>query len=255
MNQPAEPKARAKALFISDLHLQPALPETTRAFLEFLENQGKQAEKLYILGDLFDYWAGDDDMDSAYLQTITAALKALSDSGTAVFWLCGNRDFLTGKKFLEATGATALPEVAVVETGTAKIALVHGDAQCTDDPAYMQFRNMVRNPAWQHQFLAMPLPRRKALIADMRDDSRKNNQEKSAQIMDVNAAAIADVFIQTGASVLIHGHTHRPGSHVYTDEQGKRIRLVLSDWNLDSENPHGDWLELSAEGEIVRHSL
>lgn len=255
MNLPAEQKMHSKALFISDLHLQPALPKTTRAFLDFLQNQGKQTEQLYILGDLFEYWAGDDDMDSDYLKMIIRSIRELADSGTAIFWICGNRDFLTGDQFLEATGAKALPELSVVDFEKKKIALAHGDAQCTDDQAYMQFRNMVRNPVWQKQFLGMPLVQRKALIARMRQDSQKGNQEKNAQIMDVNASVIADLFEQTGASVLIHGHTHHPGQHIYKNENGECHRLVLSDWNLDDTSVRGDWIELTLQGELLRHTV
>ena len=254
MNQPAQTNTRQKAIFISDLHLQPALPETTRAFLDFLKTQGQQTERLYILGDLFEYWAGDDDMDSEYLKTIVGALRSLADSGTAVFWICGNRDFLTGNRFLEATGAQALPEPAVVDLAGKKIALVHGDAQCTDDHAYMQFRTMVRNPLWQKQFLGMPLAQRKALIAGMREDSQKGNREKSMQMMDVNAAAIDALFTQTGATVLIHGHTHHPGDHVHRPNTIDCTRMVLSDWNLDAEPKRGDWIELTPDGALIRHS-
>ena len=135
MNQPAEQHARVKALFISDLHLQPAMQKTTEAFLTFLEKHGRQAEQLYILGDLFEYWAGDDDMDSEALEGVLSAIRKLSDSGTSVFWISGNRDFLAGDKFLEATGAKALPELAVVDFVSLKIILSHGDGQCTDDTA------------------------------------------------------------------------------------------------------------------------
>ena len=254
MNQPAQTNTRQKAIFISDLHLQPSLPETTRAFLDFLKTQGQQTERLYILGDLFEYWAGDDDMDSEYLKTIVGALRSLADSGTAVFWICGNRDFLTGNRFLKATGAQALPEPAVVDLAGKKIALVHGDAQCTDDQAYMQFRTMVRNPLWQKQFLGMPLAQRKALIAGMREDSQKGNREKSMQMMDVNAAAIDALFTQTGATVLIHGHTHHPGDHVHRPNNIDCTRMVLSDWNLDAEPKRGDWIELTPDGALIRHS-
>ena len=254
MNQPAQTNTRQKAIFISDLHLQPALPETTRAFLDFLKTQGQQTERLYILGDLFEYWAGDDDMDSEYLKTVVGALRALADSGTDIFWICGNRDFLTGSRFLEATGAKALPEPAVIELAGKKIALVHGDAQCTDDQAYMQFRTMVRNPLWQKQFLGMPLAQRKALIAGMREDSQKGNREKSAQMMDVNATAVDELFAQTGATVLIHGHTHHPGDHAHRQKDGECTRLVLSDWNLDAEPKRGDWIALTPEGKLVRHT-
>lgn len=255
MSQPTGQNMHSKALFISDLHLQPALQKTTRAFLDFLQNQCKQAEQLYILGDLFEYWAGDDDMDSDYLQTIIRSIRKTVDNGTAVFWVCGNRDFLTGERFLEASGAKALPDLSTIDSGNLKIALAHGDAQCTDDQAYMQFRNMVRNPAWQQQFLAMPLAQRKAIIAGMRQDSQKGNQEKSDKIMDVNADAIANLFSQTGASVLIHGHTHKPGEHLHDTGNGKCRRLVLSDWNLDADPARGDWIELTQNGELLRHAV
>ncbi len=255
MTQLIGQKKQTKALFISDLHLQPALPKTTQAFLNFLQNQGKQAEQLYILGDLFEYWAGDDDMDSEYLKTITRSIREVSDSGTTVFWICGNRDFLTGERFLEATHAKALSELSVINCNGKKIALAHGDAQCTDDVSYMQFRNMVRNPVWQQQFLGMPLAQRKAIIATMRQDSQKGNQEKSAHIMDVNASAISDVFKQTEASVFIHGHTHQPGRHVHNNEKGECLRLILSDWNLDSDLPRGDWIELTQNGKWKRHAV
>lgn len=249
--------ARFKAVFLSDLHLSEEMPKTTQAFLDFLKNQEHQTERLYILGDLFQYWVGDDAMENApYLQTVTGAIKTLSDSGTSIFWICGNRDFLTGKKFLKATGATALKEPGILQAGDVRIAMVHGDALCTDDEAYMKFRAKVRNPFWRFFFLLIPLSRRKAIVANARKDSTKSNMAKSAKIMDVNSDAVKAVIVQTNADVLIHGHTHHPGNHIISLPNRDRHRLVLSDWDLDDkENPRADWLSVTHNGIIERHSL
>ncbi len=249
--------ARFKAVFLSDLHLSEELPETTQAFLSFLENEGRQTERLYILGDLFQYWVGDDAMKgNTYLLRIVNAIKAVADSGTAVYWLCGNRDFLTGKAFLKATGATAVEEPGILTAGNTRIAFSHGDALCTDDEAYMKFRAKVRNPIWRFFFLLVPLSKRKSIAANARKDSAKSNRAKSAKIMDVNADAVKDLFRKTKADILIHGHTHRPGEHPVEMPEGTKRRLVLSDWNLDDHNvPRGDWLSVTAEGVITRHTL
>ncbi len=253
MDQPA----RFKAVFLSDLHLSEELPETTQAFLDFLKTQGQQTEQLYILGDLFQYWVGDDAMTGdPYLQTIIHAIKTLSDKGIEVFWICGNRDFLTGRKFLKATGATALKEPGILQAGSLRIAMVHGDALCTEDEAYMKFRAKVRNPIWRFFFLLVPLSRRRAIVANARKDSSKINKGKSAKIMDVNPDAVKAVVMQTGTDVLIHGHTHRPGDHTVSLPNGNKRRLVLSDWDLDdTANPRGDWLSVTQNGIIERHSL
>ncbi|MBR5999916.1 MAG: UDP-2,3-diacylglucosamine diphosphatase [Oxalobacter sp.] len=249
--------ARFKAVFLSDLHLSEELPETTRAFLSFLENEARQTERLYILGDLFQYWVGDDAMaGDAYLLRIVNAIKAVADSGTAVYWLCGNRDFLTGKKFLKATGATALEEPGLFTAGNTRIAFSHGDALCTDDEAYMKFRAKVRNPIWRFFFLLVPLSKRKSIATNARKDSAKSKMTKSAKIMDVNLDAVKDLFRKTNADVLIHGHTHRPGEHPIEMPDGIKRRIVLSDWDLDDPKmPRGDWLSVAADGAITRHAL
>ena len=255
MNQPAPPMKSSKALFISDLHLQAGAPKTIAAFLQFLEKEATRTEQLYILGDLFEYWVGDDDMDSDTVKTILGAIRQVSDNGTAVFWIPGNRDLLTGRKFLRTIGAKALPELAIVEFGDKKIILAHGDAQCTDDINYMRFRKRTHNPIVRFLFLALPLSKRKKIISGYRQQSKKANEAKPADIMDVNASVIADLFRQTGASVMIHGHTHRPGCHTCTTENGECIRLVLSDWHLDGTVPRGDWIEIGADNDITRHSV
>ena len=255
MNQPASPMKSSKALFISDLHLQAGAPKTIAAFQKFLEKKATQAEQLYILGDLFEYWVGDDDMESEAVQVIVGAIRQVSDRGTAVFWIPGNRDLLTGRKFLRSIGAKALPDLAIVEFGNKKLMLAHGDAQCTDDINYMRFRKRTHNPIVRFLFLALPLSKRRKIITGYRQESKKANESKSADIMDVNASVIADLFRQTGASVMIHGHTHRPGRHICTTEKGECIRLVLSDWSLDGDTPRGDWIEIGMDNEIIRHSV
>jgi UDP-2,3-diacylglucosamine hydrolase len=238
-------------LLISDLHLQPERAALTEAFLRFLDERALKAQQLYLLGDLFEYWAGDDDLSAPFHQQIVAALRRVSDRGVQVFWIAGNRDFLVGSGFADACGLTLLPETWVIEAGGQRIALLHGDAQCTDDVKYMEFRAQVRQPAWQQQFLAMPLAQRKQIIADLREKSKEGHAEKSYEIMDVTPAAIAEVFAQTGTSVMIHGHTHRPALHVV---DGKR-RYVLPDWEPEAVPPRGGWIAVADDGAITRHAL
>jgi UDP-2,3-diacylglucosamine hydrolase len=241
------------ALFISDLHLQPAHPATSAAFFDFLERHARHAQQLYLLGDLFEYWAGDDDLADPFHAQVVAALRAVSEAGVTLYWIAGNRDFLVGARFAEATGLTLLPETWVAEIGGQKVVVLHGDAQCTQDTKYIEFRNMVRQAAWQAQFTALPLAQRKAIIAGLRADSRKEQGGKSYDIMDVTPAAIDAVFAETGADVMIHGHTHRPALHLAA-EGGKR-RYVLPDWEPDASPPRGGWIAMDADGVITRHDL
>jgi UDP-2,3-diacylglucosamine hydrolase len=239
------------ALFISDLHLQPAHPATTAAFYDFLERHARHAQHLYLLGDLFEYWAGDDDIADPYHAGIVAALRAVSDAGVAVYWIAGNRDFLVGARFAEAANVILLPETWVAEIGGVRVVVLHGDAQCTQDTKYMEFRTMVRQPAWQAQFTAMPLAQRKAIIAGLREDSRREQGSKSYDILDVTPEAIAAVFDQTGTDIMIHGHTHRPALH----RSGSRRRYVLPDWEPDATPPRGGWIAIDEAGQITRHDL
>ncbi|MGZ3184106.1 MAG: UDP-2,3-diacylglucosamine diphosphatase [Telluria sp.] len=241
--------ARTLALFISDLHLQPSHPRTSEAFFAFLKDRAMASEALYILGDLFEYWAGDDDLDTLHPKLVAQAIRAVSDSGVRVFWIGGNRDFLVGAQFAQAAGLTILPEPYVAEIAGQRIALVHGDAQCTDDLKYMEFRAQVRRPEWQRQFLAMPLAQRKQIIAGLREGSREAQAGKSYEIMDVTPQAVADLHAQTGADIVLHGHTHRPALHV----DGARRRYVLPDWDLDAEPPRGGWIGIDAAGAITRY--
>jgi len=238
-------------LFISDLHLQEDRPALTEAFLRFVDERARSARQLYLLGDLFEYWAGDDDLDAPFHQRIVGALRSLSDAGVELFWIAGNRDFLVGDAFAQAAGLTLLPETWVIEDHGRRIVLVHGDAQCTDDVNYMAFRAQVRQPDWQRQFLAMPLAQRKAIIAGLRDNSRKDQAGKSDEIMDVTPGAIAAVFAETDTTVMIHGHTHRPALH-HVD--GK-LRYVLPDWEPEASSPRGGWIAIDDDGVITRHTL
>jgi UDP-2,3-diacylglucosamine hydrolase len=248
MTQPT----RTLALFISDLHLQASHPRTAEAFFRFLEQRAVHADALYLLGDIFEYWAGDDGLEDPFNAAVAAALRRLAGHGVAVYWMAGNRDFLVSTGFAEAAGLTLLPEPHVVEFNGQRVALVHGDAQCTGDLKYMAFRAQVRDPAWQQQFLAMPLAQRKAIIAGLREGSRSAQSEKTYEIMDVTPDAVAALHVESGADVIIHGHTHRPALHA--DTAGRR-RYVLPDWELDAESPRGGWIAIDAIGRISRHGL
>lgn len=250
-DQQAYPKT--VALFISDLHLQAEMPATAAAFLTFLKQHALQTERLYLLGDIFEYWAGDDDLTSPFTEQIVRALRQVSEAGVALFWIGGNRDFLVGKKFADATGATLLADPHVFDYASHRYLITHGDALCTDDIAYQQFRAQVRQPVWQAAFLARPLEERKAIIAAMRKQSQQHQQEQkqhSELIMDVNLKAITDLFSSSSAHRMIHGHTHRPAMH----HHGENIRYVLSDWDMEprQETWRGDWLALLEGGEIQR---
>ena len=249
----ADQKAQPKpvALFVSDLHLQAEMPATATAFLRFLKQHAMQAERLYLLGDIFEYWAGDDDLTSPFPQQIVQALRKVSDAGVALFWISGNRDFLVSNAFAAATGATLLADPHVFDYTTRRYLITHGDALCTDDIAYQQFRAQVRQPEWQAAFLARPLEERKAIIATMRTQSQQHQQEQMMQselIMDVNPEAVAELFSISQAHVMIHGHTHRPATH----QHGSTVRYVLSDWDQDSNKLRGDWLALMTNGDIKR---
>jgi UDP-2,3-diacylglucosamine hydrolase len=251
VSAPANLPAPTVALFISDLHLQPSHPRTAAAFLRFLAEQAGVSRALYLLGDLFEYWAGDDDLDTPFHQTIVGAIRALSDTGVAVYWIAGNRDFLVGERFAEAAGLTLLAEPHVFQIAGQRIALVHGDAQCTLDLGYMAFRAQVRDPAWQQQFLALPLARRQAIIAGLRDGSREAHGGKTMDIMDVTPQAVEALHAATAADIVIHGHTHRPALH----RTGKHLRYVLPDWELDGGPERGGWIALDANGAISRHGV
>ena len=235
-------------LFVSDLHLGQERPNVTRLFLNFLANCARAAEALYILGDLFDYWAGDDDIDDSHHRPVIQAMRELVESGTPVYVMHGNRDFLLGAGFAQASGARLLPDPAVIDLYGRRVLLTHGDRQCTDDLEYQTFRSMVRDPQWQQGFLAQPLAQRKAQIAELRSRSEQAKSHKDIAIMDVNAHAIVELLrCHDFPPLLIHGHTHRPGRHVIEVDGKTCERIVLADWG-----DRGSCLECSASGCEVR---
>lgn len=240
-------QAELPALFVSDLHLDVALPETTARFLRFLSETAQKARSLYLLGDIFEYWAGDDDLDSPFNQIITDALARLTAGGTSVYWIAGNRDFLVGSAFAQRAGLRLLDDPSIIDAAGKRIVLTHGDALCTDDSAYQAFRKQVRDPAWQQAFLGQPLAQRKQVIEGLRQASREAQRSKAPEIMDVNQDAVHALFDATGAQVMVQGHTHRPAVHNYADGH---VRRVLPDWDLDHRPLRGGWLLLDEEGEF-----
>ncbi len=217
-------------LFISDLHLSPDRPAITGLFLDFLKGPARKAESLYILGDLFEYWAGDDSLADPFNARIASALAACAAAGPRVFFMRGNRDFLIDDGFAAAAGLGLLEDPARVELANGPAMLSHGDALCTDDEAYQAFRTMVRSPKWIRAFLAQPLAERRREIEAMRARSEVEKRIKSTAIMDVNAAAVADFFRRHACTRLIHGHTHRPALHQLSVDGRPCERWVLADW-------------------------
>jgi UDP-2,3-diacylglucosamine hydrolase len=182
---------------------------------------------------------------------VIRAIRAVSDAGVTVYWIAGNRDFLVGPGLAQAAGLTLLAEPHVATIAGQRIALVHGDAECTADTGYMAFRAQVRDPAWQQQFLAMPLAQRKSIIAGLREGSREAHGGKTMEIMDVTPQAVDALHAATAADIVIHGHTHRPALHA----DGARRRYVLPDWELDAEPPRGGWIAIDSNGAISRHGV
>ncbi len=215
--------------FVSDVHLDSARPDIGAAFGKFLATTVTGAQALYVLGDLFESWIGDDDPDPAKHAAI-AQLRALSDAGTACFFSHGNRDFLAGEAFADAAGLTLLPEEHLIKLGDEQVLLMHGDSLCTDDEQYMAFRQQVRDPAWQAAVLAMPIEARQALAAKARAQSATDMAQKPEDIMDVNDDAVRAALSRHGVTRLIHGHTHRPAWHRFDVDGREHVRHVLGDW-------------------------
>jgi UDP-2,3-diacylglucosamine hydrolase len=217
-------------LFISDLHLTEERPEANERFIAFLEDKARAAETLYILGDFFEYWIGDDDLGEAFNAVIAGLLADLTRRGVPVYLMHGNRDFLIGEQFCAATGARLLQDPIVETVQGEKTLLVHGDTLCTDDLDYQAWRRKARDPAFQAEFLAKPLAERRRAIVQMREKSKQVVQEKTAEIMDVNDDAVRQALRRHGVRRLIHGHTHRPGRHTLEVDGERCERWVLPDW-------------------------
>lgn len=217
------------ALFVSDLHLDAGREASNRLFEEFLAGPAARAGVLYILGDLFEAWAGDDDLGDPFNARICAALRALTRT-VPVWFMAGNRDFLAGEAFAAASGVRLLAEPATIEPDGVPTLLLHGDTLCTDDADYQRLREQVRSPHWRERFLALPLEERKARIASLRAMSEQAKRGKPARLMDINAAALARLLRNHGYPRVIHGHTHRPAHHVTEIDARACERWVLADW-------------------------
>lgn len=217
------------ALFISDLHLTPGCPAVARAFLRFMDEQAPKARALYILGDFFEYWLGDDAMDDFH-QHITASLRTYVDNDHQLFFMVGNRDFAIGRRFLQLTGAQWLPDPCTIELKGEQVLLTHGDLLCTDDIQYQKYRRRIRNPLLLWLLRQSPLSCRKKLADKIRSDSRKAKTSKSMSIMDVNNQAVVAMMERYQVKTLIHGHTHRPAIHSVALKAGVGQRIVLGDW-------------------------
>lgn len=217
-------------LFISDLHLERRRPDITAQFLEFLDGEARQAEALYILGDLFESWLGDDDPD-AHHALVKEALRLLVDDGIPVRFMHGNRDFLVGERFAEETLVELLPDPHRVDLYGRDVLLSHGDALCTDDLRYQEVRSITRNPGWQAMMLAKPLSERQAIAAQARADSRAHGGSIDPSISDVNQEAVLELMRSQGVRTLLHGHTHRPDVHHFELDGQPATRIVLGDWH------------------------
>ena len=233
------------ARFVSDLHLRAERPDLSERFAVFLaDTAAAKVDTLFILGDLFEYWIGDDDLADPFNAQVCKLLRELADQGTAIYFIAGNRDFLIGESFAAAAGITRLEETATVGAGGTATLLMHGDTVCTDDLPYQEFRRMVRSSGWQSTFLARPLTERRAEVESLRRRSAEAMQGKTAAIMDANLDAIRMAMAAHGCTRLIHGHTHRPGHEAIQLASGSAERWVLSDWDTG----RGDALEISAAG-------
>lgn len=229
-------------LFIADLHLQTEEPAITAGFLRFLRTQASAADALYILGDLFEAWIGDDDPTPLHHE-VAAALRALTESGVPCYFIHGNRDFLLGKRFARESGMQLLPEEKVLNLYGRNVLIMHGDTLCTDDAGYQAFRAKVHQPWLQTLFLALPLFIRRRIAARMRAGSKAANSSKSVDIMDVNPQAVIDAMEKQHVQYLIHGHTHRPAVHALTVNGMPAQRVVLGAWHSE-----GSMVKVTPEG-------
>ena len=218
------------SLFISDLHLAPELPGITKSFQDFVKGPAARAEALYILGDLFEYWIGDDDLSDPFNASVVDALRTLSRSGVAVKLMQGNRDVLLGNDFARACDASLIADPALLDLYGTRTLIMHGDTLCTDDVEYMKWRAKAHDPEFQKRFLAQPIPERKRLILGMRQKSEEHKQGQAPAIMDVATLTVEQVLRESGYPRMIHGHTHRPARHVHVVDGRECERWVLNAW-------------------------
>jgi UDP-2,3-diacylglucosamine hydrolase len=217
-------------LLISDLHLEQERPDISRAFLHFLESRASEAEALYILGDFFEVWIGDDAI-SPFQRSIAQALRQLSDSGTRIYLMHGNRDFMIGQAFCREAGCSLLRDPSLVELGGEQVLLMHGDSLCTQDEAYMRLRRWLRNPLALFILRNLPLAARRKLARKLRTESRAQTRLKASDIVDVTPAEVPRIMAAHGVRTLIHGHTHRPAIHPLQVAGQPARRIVLGDWD------------------------
>ena len=229
-------------LFVSDLHLDASAPATVQRFLGFLAVEARAADSLYILGDLFETWIGDDDPDPVRSQ-VCDALRAVTASGVPVYLMCGNRDFLYGEAFERRTGVRLLADPTVATLDGHRILLTHGDLLCTDDVSYQELRSTVRSPAFKDRVSALSVEARQWMASAARAGSRAHVRQTAADIMDVNSKAVIAAFEATSTLTMIHGHTHRPAEHLHTTANGVARRIVLAAWD-----DNGEVLELGSSG-------
>ncbi|MHB8346537.1 MAG: UDP-2,3-diacylglucosamine diphosphatase [Acidiferrobacterales bacterium] len=235
-------------LFISDLHLSAERPAIVELFLRFLQVRGAGAEALYILGDLFEYWIGDDAAAQSGYQPVLDGLQTLTGAGTPVYLMHGNRDFLLGTGFEETTGVRLLPEPAIIDLYGEPVLLMHGDSLCTDDIEYQKFRTMVRDPAWIGRFVAKSVAERQTIVRNLRETSKAATAAKNPEIMDVNQSEVELVMAGHHIRRLIHGHTHRPALHEFPLNGQTARRAVLGDWY-----DHGSVLVCMPESCVLEH--
>lgn len=227
----SDSKHLGRSIFIADLHLSEERPSATGRFFHFLDHAATGADALYILGDLFEYWVGDDDLNNPLARVTAGKLKALADSGTLVYFMHGNRDFLIAQRYAAECGMTLATDPLVVDLYGTPTLLTHGDLLCTDDTRYQQFRKWVRKPHVQNMLLRLPLRVRHVLAGSARKGSEQAKAGKSYEIMDVNQNAVLQAFAEHGVTRMIHGHTHRPAKHELTLSGKTFERWVLPDWH------------------------
>lgn len=231
----------ALTYFIADLHLAQNRPDITACFLSFLKNDAPKAQALYILGDLFEYWIGDDD-DSPFILEISQAIKTLSGQGCSVYFIHGNRDFLLGKRFAKQSGMELLPEITLIDLYGQAVVIMHGDTLCTQDVAYQAFRKKSRSWWWQAMIKSLPLFVRRKIANNYRNQSASATAMKSQEIMDVTPSEVIRCLEQHQSQLMIHGHTHRPAVHDVKANNQKAQRIVLGDWY-----EQGAWLKVTPE--------
>lgn len=239
-------KPLSQTIFLSDVHLDFARPDITAQFITYLESLKENTQRLYIVGDLFEAWIGDD-APGPLGEQIIQQLAALTDAGVEGFFTHGNRDFLIGEQFAERTGFTVLDEEVVIDCYGDKVLLMHGDSLCIDDVDYMALRRIVRDPKWQSQILSKSVEERLAYAEQMRAASNEQMSKKSAEIMDVNQTEVEHAFSRYNVKLLLHGHTHRPDVHKFMHEDEPVQRIVLGDWYQ-----HGSVVQWDASGFELR---